>query len=182
MPGIHRMMAILSLLIVVAFASGCYTIVGYAPEAEKAIVEEEAAGSQIYRDYDYLYYNRPYSYYQDYYDPYYGLWYPHSYYDYWYRPWWRYYDDYYYRDYDEYYVPQNKPETKRRGALERSRSYRPESKRESMVEEDEEKSPLNREVRDKRRVEDKPVRKLRDSLSESKRRSTKRGSQDEGDK
>jgi len=175
MPRIRELIAMSALLTIAALISGCYTMVGYSPEIEEGIIEEEAAPGQVYRDYEY-YYDRPYSYYWDYYDPYYGLWYPYSYYYYRGYPWWRYYDDYYYWGYGERYVPEEKPGPRRREASRPQRARGPSIRRGSRSEE-ENKQPSERRTSEETR---RPVRRgTRDSSSGSKERSDKRKSQDE---
>jgi hypothetical protein len=171
--------AVLTLLVIVAFVSGCYTIVGYPPEMEGSIAEGEPAESRYYDYYDY-YNDSPYSYYRDYsYPYYYGFWSPY-YRDY---SWW-YYDDYYYRyrDYDHRYVPEEKPEIRRRGTTEPKRFTSPERKRGSTLKEDKEESRKGRELPDqkvKSDVQRSVERKQRDSTSSSGRRSTRRSTRDE---
>jgi len=87
--------------------SGCYTLIGYPPDAKESM--EKKHGERSYRDYEY--YESPYIYDGEYYFydffPYYGTYY------YWYRPWWDhwyYWDDGYY-----YYTPEKKPESHKRG-------------------------------------------------------------------
>ena len=170
MLKIQKLVAVSVLLIMAALISGCYTIVGYPPELEESIIEEEAAKGQIYRNHEY-YYDRPYSYYyRDYYDPYYGFGYPYSYYrDY---PWW--YDDYYYWDYDGHYVPQKKPDTKKRGTSELRRTPSPERGRGSKLKEDEEKKQIQRGQETENKTQ-----RSKDSTPSSRKRSTRREYQDE---
>jgi hypothetical protein len=174
---VNRLLKVIPVLIFVSIVlSGCYTIVGYTPEVERGAVEVEPDEGQVYR-YRGYYDTYPYSYYWDYYDPYYNYWYPRSYYwDYYPR---RYYDDYYYWDYGGRYVPEKRPETRRRG-VEPQRSPRPERRGESSLKEDED-TKSSREVRDTRRGDTQRSvrRKNKDSSSDSSRRSPGRTSQDE---
>lgn len=180
MPRICRFAVILALLTIAALASGCYTIIGHPSPAEEGVVEEEIVEDQVYYEAEY---GRPYPYYLDYYD----LWYPRSHY-YWSRPWW-YYDDYpvryydYDYDYDDHYVPEKKPETRRRGATDFWRSLRSGSGDEAGPERDRETDQSNREVLNRRRSENElrraPVQRRRTTTE---KRSTKRKSQDEEEK
>jgi hypothetical protein len=124
---------VIALLIMALFLSGCYTIVGY---PEEGMVAEERSDTRYYRydDYDGGYS----SYYYDYYDPYYNLWYPYSPYSYyyWYRhPWWYYDDYYYYNDYDDKYIPERKPDAKRRGSSDVRRAPRREGRGDILLNE-----------------------------------------------
>jgi hypothetical protein len=174
----NRLLIVVPVLIFASIVlSGCYTLVGYPPEVERGAVEVEPDEGQVYRYRGYYDTYSPYSYYWDYYDPYYDYWYPGYYYRDYYP--WRYYGNYYYWDYGGRYVPEKRPEARRRG-VEPQRSPRPERRGESSLEEDEaEKS--NREVRDTRRDNtQRSVRqKSRDSSSDSSRRAPRRTSEDE---
>ena len=128
------------------------------------------------------YYERPGLYY---YDPLYSFWYPRSYYSYWDYPR-RYYDDYYYYrdygyDYGYGYVPQRKPEVKRRDASGISRAPRPERKRGSVMMEDEEKDRSNREIQSRSGTMDKSRRPAgrRSPATGPRKRSVRREPQDE---
>jgi len=103
---------LLILVSVSLLISGCYTIVGYPSELGERYIEDEALVERTYNYREY-YYNYPYSYFWNYYEPYYDFIYPFSNY-YWNSPWWHNYDNYNYRSYDQYYVPNVKPETKSR--------------------------------------------------------------------
>jgi hypothetical protein len=165
-------MVISALIFASIVLSGCYTLVGYTPEVERGAVEVEPDEGQVYR-YRGYYDTYPYSYYWNYYDPYYNYWYPRSYYwDYYPR---RYYDDYYYWDYGGRYVPEKRPETRRRG-VEPQRSPRSEQRGESSLKEDEDRES-GREVRDTRRSD--TQRSVGRDNKDSSRRAPKRSSQDE---
>jgi hypothetical protein len=167
---IQRFIAMLVFLIIAVLTSGCYTIVGYPPEVEKGIIEEDAAPGQVYREYEY-YYDRPYPYYWGY-NSYYDVWYPYYHYrDY---PWWW--------DYNDQYVPEKKPETKRRGSSELQRAPQPERKRDRRLEEDEEIEQSSREIRSERGTEDrvqKPLRKSRRASTTGSEKRSNRKSEDE---
>jgi hypothetical protein len=114
---INRFTFISVLLIISVMLSGCYTLVGYMPNAEEVSPQRDTTREYIHRDYDY--YDNPYDW--DYGDGY-STYYPYE----WspsynlYHPWW--YDDGYYRNDDSYYVPNKKPENKKREASEFRRS------------------------------------------------------------
>jgi hypothetical protein len=136
------------ILCISLFVSGCYTMFGYPPELEERYVGDEGLVDSVYgyREYYPDYSSLDYSYY---YDPYYGFIFPYS--DYYYGDsswWWRDYDNYNYRNYDQYYyAPKHKPETKYR--LDQTRSA-PSTKRESRSKDDEEKENPKREIRSSR--------------------------------
>ncbi|MGB9595324.1 MAG: hypothetical protein ACPL7B_03500 [Candidatus Poribacteria bacterium] len=94
---------LVSIIAIALLLSGCYTLIGYPPDARESI--EKKYGEKTHR-YDYEYYESPYVYYEEYYFydafPYY----------YWYRPWWY---RWYYWDDDYYYTPERKPESQKRG-------------------------------------------------------------------
>ncbi len=105
-----------ALFLVVLSLSGCYTIVGYPPDARESMGKRH--GEKAYRDYEY--YESPYLEYGEYYL--YDF-YPYYYdsYSYRYRPWL--YDGGYYWD-DDYqsYAPEKKPEVRKRSVIEPSRT------------------------------------------------------------
>jgi len=175
MKKINMQIAILSSLIIAVLLSGCYTIVGYPPEMEAGITEEVETEGQRYTYYE-GYYERPYTYFWDYYDPYYGLRYP-SYYDrdYYYSDPWRYGNRY--RYYNDYYAPlQQKPESRKRESSQLRRTPRPESKRGSVIEKDEEQKKLDNETRIERKIQNRnqqPTRLRRAPSSGSERDSSK---------
>ena len=185
MIRLYRLIAISALLLMAVLISGCYTVIGHPSPVEEGIVEKETAEEQIYR-YDESEYERPYPYYDSYYglDSYYGFWYPGSYY-YWDRPWRNYgyyspryyYDDHYY----DYYAPEKRPETRRRGPSELRRTPRAEDRREIELERDEEEEQSERRVPERRRVEkrtQKSPEQRRDTTPE-KRRSSRQKAEDE---
>ena len=120
---INRFTFISALLIISVMLSGCYTLVGYMPNAEEVSPKRDTS-----RDYDY--YDNPYDW--DYWDDY-GAYYLYDWSpsNYWYNPWW--YDDGYYMNDDSYYVPNKKPENKKRDASEFRRS--PQSDKEKSTDE-----------------------------------------------
>ena len=140
---------------------------------------EEIVEDRVYEYYG-SEYDRNYPYYSDYYD----RWYPSSYY-YWNSPRWYYYDHYpsrYYYDYDDHYVPEKKPETRRRGATDTWRSLRSRERSGTAPEQDREREQPNREIRNRRRTEDRPRRAPTQRRSTTTQRSsTKRKVQDEED-
>ena len=174
MPRIHMLLAMSALLAVSALTSGCYTLVGYPPG--ESLVEEESGTSRAYRDYEYRYdYTYP-DYYGYNYDPYYSLW--HPYYDYYrYSPYYDYYRYYPGRYYDDdYYVPEKKPETRRRGTREFRSTVRPERKSEGRPRADDEDKQPSRETLGRQRSTGRSQRLEREgsSASGSERRSTGR--------
>ena len=179
MARAYKLVVALVFLFTVILVSGCYTIVGHPSVVEEGIVDAET--EEIVEDRVYEYYGpeygRTYPYYLDYYD----LWYPRSYY-YWNGPRW-YYNDYptrYYYDYDGHYVPEKKPETKRRGATDTWRSLRSRDRSETAPEQDRETDQPRREIRSRRRTENRSQRaptQRRDTTTQ--RRSTKRKAPDE---
>ncbi len=176
MSKVNRLlMAIPVLIFTILLLQGCYTIVGYPPEVERGAVEVEPDEGQVYRYRGYYDTYSPYSHYWDYYDPYYNYWYPGYYYRDYYP--WRYYDNYYYWDYGGRYVPEKRPETRRRG-VEPQRSPRPEQKESRLKEDEDEKS--SREVRDTRRGD--TQRSVRRDSKDSSRRAPRRRSKDEEEK
>ena len=187
MLKISELTVILALLALAVFVSGCYTIVGYPPEAMEGVMVEESTEEPVYMDYGY-YRSYPYSYYRDYYDPYYGLLSPYYYHDYYYDDYWGYSRLYYgnhyygYSGYDGYRAPEKKPEVKYRSSSRIQRYTEPGSERKVRAQRYEEKEQSSREIRSKSRAENvirRAVRKSRSSTSTSKRRSVKREDQDE---
>jgi len=148
----YRSIAMPVLLIAsVVLMSGCYTLVTYSPE--EGVVEEDIARGQTYRDYEYYY---DYPYYWGDYDLFYGSWYPYRYWDY---PWgWGYEDRYYWYDRYDSYVPehQQKPEPRKRDALEPRRSSRLEQREGEQPKQYKEPAELrgrsNREIREGHRA------------------------------
>jgi len=157
---LRGLIAVLVILIISVLISGCYTIVGYPPEAEEGVIEEDIVQGRTYRHYGY-YYDYPYYYWDDF-DLYYPYRWDPYYYDYWYGPWW--YDDYYHWDYD-YYVPEKKPETRKREASDLHRSSKLEQKKSPAKPKD---IVQPKEKRGSSDESQKSVRKQRDSRSKSK--------------
>jgi len=134
----------MALLLISVMLSGCYTIIGYPPSANELTVKKDTGHKGIYREY---YYNDSPYYFGDLDDYSYYLygWSPFYYFnDYWYHPYGG-YDDWYYRDYNydyyndndhSYYVPEKKPDVRKRDATEIRRSpSREEQKKESKKDE-----------------------------------------------
>ncbi|MFC1712323.1 hypothetical protein ACFL6S_01575 [Candidatus Poribacteria bacterium] len=188
MLRIYKLMAILTLLLMAVLISGCYTVVGHPSPVEEGIAKEGTTEGQPRRHYFESEYEYDYPYYGGYYglDPYYGSWYPGSYYyggyyggySRWYNGY-SYYPRYYYDD-DHYYIPENRPETRRRGASELRRSPGPEDRREIEMERKEEDKQPERRIPERRGVEkrtQKAPERRRDTSSE-KRRSSKQEAED----
>ncbi|HGJ64953.1 TPA: hypothetical protein ENS27_06125 [bacterium] len=124
---INKFILIPLFLILVIMLSGCYTLIGYPPEANEMLEKRDADQKRVYQDYDYydgLYDIR----YIDVYDLYYFS-NPFYYGRYWYNPWW--YNDWYYWRNDGYY--KDLPEIKKRdssdfGRPERSNQLQDENK------------------------------------------------------
>jgi len=150
-----RMKILIVLAVVLLSLSGCYTKVGYVPGLEESLSEEDIEARDTYGTYDY-YYEYPYfGFFDDY------QWYPYSYYGYFYdpwgysyryNPWWNSWDDG-----DYYYIPEKKPETKRRDASETVRTPK-ERNRTSDKEKD-----VKRSDRQQTEDEDESLRKHRGS-------------------
>ena len=183
MARAYKLIVALVFLFTVVLVSGCYTMVGRPSVVDGTVVgaeTEEIVEDRVYEYYG-SEYGRTYPYYQDYY----GLWYPQSYY-YWNGPRWyydryptRYYYDHDY-DYDGQYVPEKKPETRRRGATDTWRSLRSRERSETAPEQDREREQPNREIRNRWRTEDRPRRAPTQRKSTTTQRSsTKRKSKDE---
>ncbi len=190
MLRIYKPIAILTLLLMAVLISGCYTVVGHPSPVEEGIAKEGTAGGQPRRHYFESEYEYDYPYYGGYYglDPYYGSWYPgSSYYGGYYGGYSRWYNDYnyypryYYDNDDHYYIPENRPETRRRGASELRRTPRTEDRREIEMERKEEDKQPERRIPERRgvgkRTQKAPERR-RDTSSE-KRRSSKQKAEDE---
>ena len=182
MSRAYKLMVALTFLFTVVLLSGCYTIVGHPSAVEEGIVDAET--EEIVEDRVYEYYGPEYGRTYPYYSDYYGLWYPNSYY-YWNGPRW-YYDHYptrRYYDYDGRYVPEKKPEIRRRGATDTWRSLRSGDRSKTVPEQDREREQTNREIRNRRRTENIPRKaptQRRDTTSQ--RRSRRRDDQDEKEK
>ena len=113
---IRLIIVFIILFLAVLLLSGCYTLIGYPPDAQESMGKNHS--EKAYRDYEY--YENPYLGYGEYY-PY--DFYPYYYdsYSYWYRPWL--YDGGYYWDGDyQYYAPEKKPEVKKRSVIESPRT------------------------------------------------------------
>jgi len=109
---------ILALLLISLMLSGCYTIIGYPPDAKDTTV---TGHKDIYREY--YDYDSPF-YFGGFYDyPHYLYGWSPYYYDnnYWYHPEWS-SNNWYYRDDDSSYVPEKRPEVRKRDATELRRS------------------------------------------------------------
>lgn len=127
---INRFAFIPVLLIMTLILSGCYTLIGYPPDAKDAYADKDARKDNTYKEHEYFYYGSPYGLdYLDDYDLYY--FYPsYPYYGrYFYNPWW--YDGWhndwnYWHNDNDYYVPNKKPEDKKRDASDFGRSPRDE--------------------------------------------------------
>lgn len=128
---INRFAFIPVLFIMILMLSGCYTLIGYPPDAKDAYTTDKDAGKdKTYKEYEHFYYDSPYGLDSlDDYDLYY--FYPsYPYYSrYFYNPLWYdgWHNDWNYWHYDnDYYVPSQKPEDRNRDASDFGRSPRDE--------------------------------------------------------
>jgi len=189
MLRIYQILLVLALLALSVLMVGCYTMVGYPAGAEEGVVEERTVTIPE-REYGYsdYYYEEPYSsyLYSDYsYVPYYYR-FLYPFYSSWNYSGW-YYDDYYYhrdRGYNNYYAPQSKPASKKRGSVNLRRKLAPERRIKSGLGRYEKKEEQNRLVGPRRRSggNQNAIRKRRASSASPERRSVERKSRKEEDK
>jgi len=147
---------ILALLLISLTLSGCYTVIGYPPNANDLTVKKDTGHRGIYREY--YNYDSPYYYYDDLDNYSYDLydWYPFYYFDsnHKYHHDWS-YDNLYYGDDNSNYVPEKKPEVRKRDATELRRSpAREEQKKEGTTQSKEKQESTDDDQNSQRRHRD----------------------------